>query len=82
MDDGWRPGPSRGPGDGDRELLIALDGDRAGKEAREIAEAIWGVERVAEEWYRDCPLRGTVRPRIYRARYLMERGYLKLAAQY
>ena len=82
MEDARRSGPSRGPGDGDRELLIALDGDRAGKEAREIAEAIWGAEKVAEEWYRGCPLRGTVRRRIYRARYLRDIGYLKLAAQW
>ena len=80
MEDGWRPGPSRGPGD--RELLIALDGDKAKKEARQIAEEIWGADEVAEEWYRDCPLRGTVRRRIYRARHLMEGGYLKLAAQW
>ena len=27
MEDARRSGPSRGPGDGDRQLLIALDGD-------------------------------------------------------
>ena len=79
---GRRSGPSCGPGDGDRELLIALDGDKAGKEAREIAAEIWGADKVADEWYRGCPLRGTVRRRIYRARDLMEGGYLKLAAQW
>ena len=75
-------GTGTGTGTGSRELLIALDGDKAGKEAREIAEEIWDADKVAEEWYRGCPLRGTVRRRIYRARYLMEVGYLKLAAQW
>ena len=82
VEDGWRSGPSRGPGDGDRELLIALDGDKAKKEARQIAEEIWGVDEVAPDWYPDCPLRSKVRRRIKRARYLMEGGYLKLAAQW
>ena len=63
---GRRPGPSHGPGDGDRELLIALDGDKAGKTAREIAVDIWGRKRVAEDWYPDCPLRSTVRRRVKR----------------
>ena len=47
MEDARRPGPSRGPGDGDRQLLIALDGDRAEKTARRIAVEIWGAKRVA-----------------------------------
>ena len=82
MEDARRSGPSRGPGDGDRELLIALDGDKAEKEARQIAEEIWGKDEVDPDWYPDCPLRSKVRRRIKRARYLMEGGYLKLAAQW
>ena len=36
--------------DGDREVLIALGGHRAGKSMREIAEDMFGAERVAAEW--------------------------------
>ena len=82
MEDGRRSGPSRGPGDGDRELLIALDGKKARKKAREIAVEIWGAERVAEDWYLGCPLGQTVRRRVKRARYLRDAGYLTLAAQW
>ena len=55
LEDGWRPGPFRGPRDGDRELLIALDGDKSEKEARQIAEEIWGKDEVDPDWYPDCP---------------------------
>ena len=45
----WRmlggPAPPAGRGTGS-ELLIALDGDKAGKRAREIAEELWGADRV------------------------------------
>ena len=51
MEDARRSGPSHGPGVGDRELLIALDGKKARKTARQIAVEIWGLERVAEDWY-------------------------------
>ena len=82
MEDARRSGPSRGPGDGDRELLIALDGTKAGKTARQIAVDLWGAKRVAEDWYPGCPLGQTVRRRVKRARYLRDVGYLTLAAQW
>ena len=39
--------------DRDREVLIALDGHRAGKSLCEIAEDLFGAERVAAEWSAD-----------------------------
>ena len=73
LEDGWRSV---------RPLPRPGDGDKAEKEARQIAEEIWGVDEVDPDWYPDCPLRSKVRRRIKRARYLMEGGYLKLAAQW
>ena len=40
------------------------------------------MDEVDPDWYPDCPLRSKVRRRIKRANYLMEGGYLKLAAQW
>ena len=37
-------------GDEDREVVIALDGHRAGKSMREIAENLYGAAHVAENW--------------------------------
>lgn len=74
-------GPSRGSGAGDREILFALDGHLAGKKPREIAVMRYGRKRVAREWYPDSAMRATVRYRIKRGVYLMEEGFLKLAAR-
>jgi len=39
-----------GTGDGDRELLAALEGSAEGRTYREIAAAIWGPERAKAEY--------------------------------
>ena len=74
-------GPSRGSGAGDREILFALDGHLAGKTPREIAIMRYGAKRVAREWFPDSPMRSTMRYRVKRGVYLMEEGFLKLAAR-
>ena len=53
---------------GSRELLIALDGHGAGKSTREIAEDLYGAERVEGEWGPDGVLRSRVRRLVRRAR--------------
>ena len=53
--------------EGDRELLIALDGHAAGKSVREIAENLYGAERVAAQWSPDGVLRSQVRRLLRRA---------------
>ena len=53
--------------DGNRELLIALDGHAAGKSTREIAEDLYGAERVAAQWSPDGVLRSRVRRLLRRA---------------
>ena len=54
--------------DGDREVLIALDGQRAGKSMREIAEDVFGAERVAAEWSADGGVRLQTRRLVQKAR--------------
>ena len=46
---------------GDRDLVIAFDGHKAGKGLREIAEDLYGVETVAAEWGPDSGLRRRTR---------------------
>ena len=76
------PSGGAGDGDGDRELLIALDGELAGLPHPRIALAIWGAEAVAREgWEPDSPIRSRLRRRIKRALWLMNKGYLELAAR-
>ena len=55
-------------------MLTALDGLREGLTQREIAVAIWGAGRVAEEWYPDSPIRSRVRYWIDKARALLRGG--------
>ncbi len=49
------PRPGRGrrrtEEDGDRELLLALESEAEGLTRHEVAERLWGRERVAEEYY-------------------------------
>lgn len=67
-------------GDGDRELLIALDGDLAGKSERQIAEDLFGRERVVAEWGSDSWMRSRVRRRLAKGRKLAASGYRDIAA--
>lgn len=54
--------------DGDRELLIALEGHAAGKSLREIAEELHGAEVVAAEWSSDSVLRARMKRLLWKAR--------------
>ena len=60
-------------GDGDRELLIALEGHVAGKSTREIAVNLYGAESVATEWTPDGVLRVQMRRLLCKARAQAER---------
>ena len=63
---------------GDRELVKVLDGLRADKTHRQIAEDIYGVEEVAAEWHTDGWMRSQVRRWIAKARALVEGGWRDL----
>jgi hypothetical protein len=58
--------------------LQALDGTLAGASHREVAEAIFGIRRVAEAWHPDSVLRAQTRHWIHRARGFMQRDYRSL----
>ena len=55
-------------GDGDREVLVALDGRRADKSMREITEELYGAERVAAEGDADSRARLRARLSLQKAR--------------
>ena len=76
-------GPSDGAGSGarDRELLQALDLQRAGRSQPGIAAALWGPEALAGVWDENNKYRKRVRRCLDRAEHLVTEGYLKLAAQ-
>lgn len=58
--------------------LQALDGTLAGASQRGVAEALFGIEAVAERWYDDGDLRAQVRRMIRRGQMLMDGGYHRL----
>ena len=67
-----------------RELLAALKGKLAGKNAPDIAVDVLGVRDVDPEdararWYTDGDLRMLVRRRIEKSEYLMKGGFRVLA---
>lgn len=59
-------------------LMAVLDGLRAGKKPRGIAEDIWGEKDVASIWASDCWMRSQVRRWIPKARALAEGGWRDL----
>ena len=74
------------PGDVDRiklrDSIIALDGDRAGATRREIAVAIYGPDRVADEWSEpNGRLKAVIKRDVMRGRQLVAGGYRKLVAR-
>ncbi|MFM9940283.1 MAG: DNA -binding domain-containing protein [Hyphomicrobiaceae bacterium] len=74
------------PGDVDRiklrDSIIALDGDRAGATRREIAVAIYGPNRVADEWSEpNGRLKAVIKRDIIRGRQLVAGSYRKLVAR-
>ena len=58
--------------------LQALDATLAGASHREVAEAIFGVRRVAESWLPDSALRAQTRHCVHRARGFMQHDYRRL----
>ena len=66
--------------DGDREALIELDGYRAGKSMRGVAEDVLGAERASAEWYADSGVRLRTRRVLEKARVNAERGQRDVAA--
>ena len=60
--------------DGDREVLIALDGHRAGKSLREIAEDVFGAERVAAERSANSGVRLRTKRLVHKAQAHAERS--------
>ena len=59
---------------GDRKILIALDGHRAGKNLREIAEDVFGAERVAAEWSANSGVRLRTKRLVQKAQAHAERS--------
>ena len=58
--------------------LQALDGVAAGATQREIAQVIFGQERVQEDWHADSGLRRQIRHYLSRGNFFMREGYLDL----
>lgn len=62
-----------------RDALIALDGKAFGASHREIAQVIYGTERVETEWGdTDSPLRQKIKRDLARGRRLMNGSYRDL----
>ncbi|RYH36706.1 DUF2285 domain-containing protein [Citrobacter freundii] len=59
--------------------LQALDGILAGASLRDVAEGLFGVDAVADDWYADSALRARVRRLVRRGDALMRGGYRRLA---
>ncbi len=56
-----------------------LEADQNGLTWREIAEVLWGKERVAEDWWEDGWMRARIRRRLEKARAMLK-GYRDIAA--
>ena len=62
-----------------RECLVALDGHLAGRTYREIAEVLYGSDRVKEVWTNETRhLKDKVRRAVAAGIEYMNGGYLKL----
>ena len=59
--------------------LQALDATLAGASLRDVAEGLFGVESVADDWHADSALRARVRRLVRRGNRLMQSGYRHLA---
>ncbi|MCR6700973.1 MAG: DUF2285 domain-containing protein [Dokdonella sp.] len=59
--------------------LQALDATLAGASSRDVAEALFGADAVAQGWHADGGLRSRVRRLVRRGRALMRGGYRRLA---
>ena len=69
------PGPEFGAGAGDRdeELLFVLACEAEGLSRQEMAAAIWGWDRVAEEYFPGCWMQSRVKRRLDRAKAIVKR---------
>lgn len=59
--------------------LQALDATLAGASLHEVAEGLFGVDAVADDWHADSALRARVRRLVRRGDALMRGGYRRLA---
>ena len=59
-------------------MAEVLDGLKAGKTQRLIAEDIWGAQRVAAEWHPDGWMRSQVKRWVVKARALADGGWRDL----
>ena len=75
------PGPEFGAGTGDKdeELLFVLACEAEGLSRREIAAAIWGWDRVAEEYFPGCWMQSRVKRRLDRVTAIVKH-YREIAA--
>jgi len=75
-----RAGPGFGAGSGgkDEELLFVLEREAEGLSRREIAIAIWGRDRVTEEYYPGCWMQSRIKRRLHRAKAIVKH-YLEIA---
>ena len=62
--------------------MKVLDGLRAKKTQRQIAEDIFGAEEVEAEWYPDGGMRSQMRRWIKKAKALAEGGWRDLVPRY
>ena len=51
---------------------MVLEADQNGLTRREIAELLWGRERVAEEWWEDGWMRARIKRRLTKARAMLK----------
>jgi len=76
-------GPSQTEAERYARILQALDGERAGATQREIAEVMFGRERVAEVWGQDSNwARARIGRLLREGRALINLGYLKLLREF
>ena len=62
--------------------MRVLDGLRAEKTQRQIAEDIYGADKVAAEWHSDGWMRSQVRRWIPKARAMADGGWRDLVPRY
>lgn len=61
-----------------RRVLQGLDAALAGASLRDTAAALFGEQRMSEDWFRSSPMRDQVRYLVRRGRQLMTGGYRDL----
>ena len=78
MDRRAGPGFGAGLGDKDEELLFVLACEAEGMSRRETAIAIWGRDRVVDEYFPGCWMQSRIKRRLHRAKAIV-RHYQELA---